>query len=109
MHPHNNVNPLDCDNNMHNNIRESYFQAGLEQELDQLLAVQEVVDAAELKHVSVYLSQGGNQEALRRRRTLQAASPPTPVTRVVKEPLKGFGPYTTCGTLCQVTGTWGVT
>ena len=64
--------------------------------------VQEVVDAAEVKHVSVYLSLGTTQGGLHRRRALQQAAPTPSPSRVVKEPLKGFGPYTTCGTLCQV-------
>lgn len=84
----------------------SNTQAGLEQELDQLLVIQEVVDASEVKHVSVYLSQG--KQAVNRRRSLQqtASPPPAESGRVVLEPLTGFGPYTTCGTLCQVLATY---
>jgi len=84
----------------------SNTQAGLEQELEQLLMVQEVVDAAEVKHVSVYLSLGTTQGGLHRRRALQQAAPTPSPSRVVKEPLKGFGPYTTCGTLCQTQVRW---
>ena len=84
-------------------------QAGLEAELDQLLAVQEALDAAELTHVVVYISQGKKQvEGQQQRRRVMAASAPPPAPsppgagRIVNEPLLGFGSYTTCGALCQV-------
>ena len=79
-------------------------QAGLEKELDQLLSVQEAIDAEDIKHTFVYISQGKSDltSNAQRRKVLQSAAPPPAVNIVVKQPFKGFGPYTTCGTLCQV-------
>ncbi len=75
-------------------------QSGLEQELQQLLEVQEAMDAAELNHFVLYLSEdlGGFRRKQDQRRSLVTSGP----FRQVPEPLKGFGNYTTCGTLCQV-------
>ena len=78
-------------------------QAGLEKELDQLLSIQEAIDADDIKHMFIYISQGkSDASSAQRRKVLQAASPPPPAARVVPEPLKGFRSYTTCGQLCQV-------
>lgn len=70
--------------------------AGLQQEMDHLKAVQAEVEASGMSHVFVYASQpkaaaaGQGLPLGSKRRSLLAFS--------------GFGPYTSCGTLCQVCG-----
>jgi hypothetical protein len=76
-------------------------QAGLEDELNQLLMVQEALDASQSKHMVVYTTQQYRNQERRRRNMLASTSPPPPVA-----PLTGFGNYTTCGTLCQVQVRW---
>ena len=76
--------------------------ASLDEELEQLLSVQEAIDASERAHVVIYTSQKINEEGPARRRVLQAASP----SPSVANPLVGFGSYTTCGQLCQTQVRW---
>lgn len=73
----------------------------LDLELEQLLAVQEAVDASELGHVVIYMSQKKTM-APRERRLADTAMPPPSPPQGAAPALIGFGPYTTCGKLCQV-------
>lgn len=70
----------------------SEAESSLDQELDQLMAVQEAVDATEVPHVFIYTSQ---KESGAQRRVLAS-----------KTPLVGFGKYTECGQLCQTQVRW---
>ncbi|GAX78578.1 hypothetical protein CEUSTIGMA_g6017.t1 [Chlamydomonas eustigma] len=77
-------------------------QAGLEEELNQLLMVQEALDASQTKHTVVYTTQ--HYSTHERRRTMLSSSSPPPQISIA--PLTGFGNYTTCGTLCLVQVRW---
>lgn len=68
----------------------SKASTSLDEELQQLLVLQEAVEAAEMPHIFFYTTSHAKQQ---RRSTMGV-----PMT----EPLTGFGPYTSCGTLCQV-------
>ncbi|EFJ44156.1 hypothetical protein VOLCADRAFT_106533 [Volvox carteri f. nagariensis] len=71
--------------------------AGLSSEVEQLMAVQAAVKEANVNHVLVYATETMPTTDLlangSKRRSLLA-------------PLTGFGPYTTCGPLCQTQVRW---
>lgn len=71
-------------------------ESALDLELDQLMAVQEAVEASGVRHMFIYTSHKASAASPAQRRSLAASNATSNLT--------GFGKYTTCGQLCVVSG-----